>query len=200
MRMKANLNLKFVIILMSSLLTSAPSHAYEMLGLISYNFSQVSPLPSSYSKSSNGIGYTFLGRMDLGPGQLESGFQFIPVSITTNQTFEVTTSGSYWIIPLMYRYSFFPPFFSLGVGFDYAVVGTNNVITKGTQVSGLNSGYRPHFGAQVSVQTTQDLGEDLSAVLDLRYRTGLAPAINYGTESSKYNFWIIALGIQKHLE
>ena len=199
--MRPSLSLKFAIVLVISLLNTAPSHAYEMLGMISYNLAQVNPKPLNYTSSSNGIGYTFLGRMDLGPGQLESGFQFILTSIKTQETFgELKTTGSYWILPLMYRYIFLPPFFSVAVGMDYAVVGTNSLSVSGTQVNGLTSGYRSHFGTQVSLEANQDLGENLSGVIDVRYRGGLANAISFGGTGSKYNFWIIGLGIQKHLE
>lgn len=187
--------------LLFTLLVSIPSHAFEMLGMLSYNIGSLSAKPPNYRSLTDGIGYTFLGRLDLGPGQLESGFQFTPTSIATLQgATEVTANGSFWILPLMYRYSFFPPFFSLGLGFDYAVVGTNNLSISGSQAIGVTSGYQSHFGAQVSAMASQDLGEDISLVLDLRYRAGLADAITYSNVGSKYNFFIIALGIQKHLE
>ena len=85
--MRAGLRLKIAIILLISLLNPISSQAYEMLGMISYNLAQVNPKPTAYTSSTNGIGYTFLGRMDLGPGLLESGFQFILTSISTQQTF-----------------------------------------------------------------------------------------------------------------
>ena len=172
-----------------------------MVGLINYNISEVNPKPSSFLKSSNGIGYTFLGRVDFGPGLIEGGFQFTPASITTQQSFGVvTTTGTYWILPLMYRYVFLPPFFSVAAGMDYAVVGTNNLSVNGASMTGLTSGYQSHFGAQVSLEANQDLGENISGVLDVRYRAGLANAISFNNQGSHYNFWIIALGIQKHLE
>lgn len=184
-----------------SLLIAPGAQAFEMLGMFSYNLGQFTPKPTNFNSSSNGIGYTFLGRLDLGPGQLESGFQFIPTSISTQETFgELKATGSYWILPLMYRYTFFPPFLSAALGVDYAVVGTNNLSVSGTQVNGLTSGFRSHFGAQASLEANQDLGEDISLVLDVRYRAGLATAISYGSVQSKYNFWVIGLGIQKHLE
>lgn len=199
--MKADFSIKFVLLAFFCLFNPAPSSAFEMLGMISYNMGSLSANPTNYKSLSNGIGYTFLGRLDLGPGQLESGFQFTPTSINTQQSFgEVKAIGSYWILPLMYRYTFFPPFFSLGLGVDYAVVGTNNLSVSGSQVTGLTSGYLSHFGVQVSAQANQDLGENLSAVLDLRYRAGLADAITFSNVGAKYNFFIIALGIQKHLE
>lgn len=199
--MKADFRIKLALLALFTLLNPISSGAFEMLGLISYNLGQVTPKPSTYSGLSNGIGYTFLGRAEIGPGLLESGFQFTPTSITTQQTFgEVKAIGSYWILPLMYRYIFLPPFFSIAVGTDFAVVGTNNLSVGGTKVNGLTSGYRSHFGAQISLEANQDLGENLSGVLDIRYRGGLADAITFGNEGSKYNFWIIALGIQKHLE
>ena len=183
------------------LLTASSSHAYEMLGLISYNLSAIDPKPTNFTKASNGIGYTFLGRFDLGPGLIETGFQFTPTSITTTQSFgEVKVTGAYWILPIMYRYVFLPPFFSVAVGMDYAVVGSSNLSVSGAQVSGLTSGYRSHFGVQASFDVNQDLGENISAVLDLRYRQGLADAITFSNVGSHYNYWVIALGIQKHLE
>ncbi len=199
--MKSALILKISLISAILLVNPISASAFEMLGLISYNMGQVNPRPSSFKSLSDGIGYTFLGRVDLGPGQIESGFQFTPTSIVTTQTFgEITTTGSYWILPLMYRYTFIPPFFSFAVGIDYAVVGTNNFSIGGAQVNGITTGYKSHFGAQASLEANQDLGENLSAVLDVRYRGGLANAITFSNEGSRYNFWVIALGIQKHLE
>lgn len=175
------------------------ARAFEMQGMISYNLSRVGPKPTNYLESSNGIGYTFLGRLDLGPGQVESGFQFIPTSISITETNrELKFTGSYWILPLIYRLHFLPPFFSLGIGGDYAVVGTSNVTTQG--VTSVNPAYKSHFGAQASLQATQDLGENISAVLDLRYRKGLADAVTINSVSSRYDFWAISLGIQKHLD
>jgi hypothetical protein len=199
--MRSTIALKLALFLSFTALSPMQASAFEMLGLISYNFGQVNPQPSTYKSLSNGIGYTFLGRMDLGPGQLESGFQFTPTSLNYQETIgEVKATGSYWILPLLYRFTFLPPFFSIGVGVDYAVVGTNNLTVAGTSVSGQSSGYQSHFGAQVSFEANQDLGENLSAVLDVRYRAGLANAITISSEGAKYNFWIIALGIQKHLD
>jgi len=199
--MRATFGLNLALILILSALTVSPSRAYEMLGLFSYNFSNINPKPTLYSGTKNEIGYTFLGRIDLGPGLLESGFQFIPTSISTQQAFgELKTTGSYWILPLMYRYVFFPPFFSVAAGVDYAVVGSTNLSVSGNQVAGLTSGYQSHFGVQASLEANQDLGENLSLVLDLRYRQGLATAISFNNVGSHYNFFIIGLGIQKHLE
>lgn len=189
------------VILAISVLSATRAQAYEMLGLITYNLSYVDPKPANYHKVSNGIGYTFLARVDAGPGLVEAGFQFTPTSISTMQSFgEVKAIGSYWILPLMYRYVFFPPFFSIAVGGDYAVVGTSSLSVGGSQVTGLTSGYQSHFGAQASFAVNQDLGENMSAVLDLRYRQGLANAITFNNVGSRYSYWIIALGIQKHLE
>lgn len=194
------------IIALSFLLAGAGSSsafAYEMQGLISYNVSQIESKPSNFSSSGDGIGYSFLGRFDLGPGQLESGFLFTPTSITTTQsTHEVKFTGTYWIFPLMYRIHFFPPFFSFAFGGDYAVVGTTNLIYDGNTlaINNINSGYLSHFGAQASLQATQDLGEDLSLVLDLRYRKGLGTSINLSGAEPKYSFFMVGLGIQKHLE
>ena len=190
-----------ILALVFSTLSASTAQAYDMLGMFSYNFSNINPTPSLYTGTKNEIGYTFLGRIDLGPGQLESGFQFIPTSITTQQSFgELKTTGSYWILPLMYRYTFLPPFFSVAAGVDFAVVGSTNLSVSGSQVSGLTSGYQSHFGVQASLEANQDLGENLSLVLDLRYRQGLANAISFNNVGSHYNFFIIGLGIQKHLE
>ncbi len=177
--------------------------AYEMQGMISYNISQLESKPSNFSSSGDGIGYTFLGRFDLGPGQVESGFLFTPTSIATTQTtHEAKFTGTYWIFPLLYRFTFFPPFYSFGIGADYAVVGTSNLIFDGNPLpsNNINSGYLSHFGAQASLQATQDLGENLGIVLDLRYRKGLGTAISVSGADTKYSFFIIALGIQKHLD
>jgi hypothetical protein len=181
------------------LINICSARALEMQGLISYNLGKVSPEPTRYQNISNGIGYTFLGRFDLGPGQVETGFQFIPTSIALNETIgEVKYTGSHWILPLVYRFHFLPPFFSLGVGVDYAVVGTSNIVVKG--VTSASDAYKSHFGAQASLQATQDLGENISAVLDLRYRSSMGNAVQINEVGSKYSIWAISLGIQKHLD
>lgn len=194
--------ISFVLALMLTILIQIPpstAQAFEMQGMISYNLSRIDPKPTNFLDSSNGIGYTFLGRLDLGPGQIESGFQFIPTSISITETArELKFTGSYWILPVMYRLHFLPPFFSFAIGGDYAAVGTSNVTTQG--VTSASTAYRSHFGAQASVQATQDLGENISAVLDCRYRKGLASAVTINNVSSNYDFWSISLGIQKHLD
>ena len=102
----------------------------------------------------------------------------------------------------MYRYVVFPPFLSIAAGLDYALVGNNEVLIGGSALTtNPTSGYKSHFGYEISAEASQDLGENLSAVLDVRYRGGLGNAIYYtDQEVSKYSFWIIALGIQKHLD
>jgi len=192
---------KLALFALFSILSAPASHSYELLGLISYNFSQVTPAAAVYSSTKNEIGYTFLGRVDFGPGLVETGFEFIPTSITTNQSFgPAVATGNYWILPLMYRYIFLPPFLSAAIGLDYAVCGSSLLSVSGSQANGITSGYKSHFGAEVSLEANQDLGENLSLALDFRYRQGLAPAISFNNVGSNYNFLIIALGIQKHLE
>ncbi len=197
--MKKIISLGVALFLTISLVNPVRSNAIEMQGMISYNLGKIDPTPTHYTGSSNAIGYTFLGKFDLGPGQVETGFQFVPTSITTQETIgEVKHTGSFWILPLLYRFNFLPPFFSLAAGLDYAVVGTSNIVAKGVTTS--SDEYRSHFGAQASFQVTQDLGENLSAVLDFRYRNSLANAATINNDGSKYQLWVIGLGIQKHLE
>jgi hypothetical protein len=183
-------------------LSISSAQAFDMVGMVSYNIGQLSNQPSNFVEKGNSLGYDFFGRLDLGPGQIESGFLYSPVSITTKvAAANVKTAGSYWILPLLYRVQILPPFFSLAAGFDYAVEGNTNIeISGGTIPSGSNSGYRSHFGYEISAEAAQDLGENLSAVLDVRYRGGFAPAIAFSGQDTKYNFVMIALGLQKHLE
>ena len=192
-------------------LTSANTFAFEMLGLISYDISSIQNKPSNYGSTQNGLGYNFFGRIDLGPGKLESGFMYAPAGVTTHEASlgDVKMTGSYWIIPLIYRYSFYEPFFSLGVGFDYAAVGNTALTVNGApyNIASNNSGYQSHFGAEISGEATQDLGENLSAVLDVRYRMGLSNGITFlnldptvTSAQSKYNFFMIAIGLQKRLD
>lgn len=181
------------------------SHAFEMTGLVNYDISQITPKPSNYISSNQGIGYSFFGRLDLGPGQIESGFLYTPVGVTTqvaNQN--ITISGSYWILPVLYRFVFLPPFLSLAAGFDYALVGNSAIVSS--DLLNPSSGYKSHFGYEVGIEAVQDVGENLGAVLDVRYRAGIGNAISLPSESSpvqnsvKYDFLIIGLGIQKRLD
>jgi hypothetical protein len=185
------------------LLTPLSANAFDMVGLISYNMGQLSNPPSNYVDRGNALGYGFLGRLDFGPGQIESGFLYSAVSITTSKSFgEIKSKGSYWMLPLMYRFHFLPPFFSFAAGFDYAVEGYSNIEIASASLNGNggSSGYRSHFGYQLSLEAAQDLGENLSAVLDLRYRGGLGEAIAFDGQNTKYNFVMISIGLQKHLD
>jgi hypothetical protein len=175
--------------------------AFEMQGLISYDISELQNPPANYTGTENGLGYEFFGRLDLGPGKIESGFLYASTGITTNESFgPVKTTGSYWMIPLMYRIPIYEPFFSLGVGADYAIVGNTAITAAGTQLSSLTSGYKGNFGVEISGEATQDVGENLSIVFDARYREGLQKAITYDGVDSKYNFLIFSIGLQKRLE
>lgn len=175
--------------------------AIELAGLLGYHLSMFSEKPSNYESASGGVGYAFLGRVDLGPGMLESGFLAAPNSITTRQTFgNVKASGFYWIIPLMYRINILPPFFSLAVGGDYAVESSTSFSVSGAQLSSTTNGYQNHFGAQVSLEAVQDVGENLSILFDARYRQGLGTAITINSQAIKYNFLMLGIGLQKRLE
>ena len=177
------------------------SFAHEMMGMVTYNVNHLQPLSPIATQPSNAIGYTFLGRIDLGPGQVETGFQFAPISIFTHdQNTDVTYQGSYWMLPVLYRYTFLPPFFSLAVGADYAVVGTNSASVTSLVASTRSPGFQSHFGVQASLQAAQDVGEDLSVVLDIRYRTSLKNMISFNGSGARYQAWMVGLGIQKHLE
>lgn len=188
-----------------SLLFSTPAFSFEMLGLVGYGGSIFSSPPSNYQSSGGGVAYSFLGRIDLGPGQLESGFLYTQTSITNRQLFgSVKTLGSYWIIPLLYRLPVIPPFFSLAIGPDFAILGSNATSIDGSALSGSNDGFKSHFGAEISAEAVQDLGENLSAVMDLRYRHGFGDAISVKNASTSqglgYRAYVIAIGLQKRLE
>lgn len=185
------------------LLTPNTASAIELAGLVTYNMSQVSSQPSNFVSSDNGIGYAFFGRVPVGPGKIETGFLYASTGITQTVTGQnLTTQGSYWILPLMYRFDFFPPFFSIAAGLDYAVVANNEILLGGSAISSVSSGYKSHWGFQVGMAAVQDIGENLGVMLDVRYRGGLAPAIAFQNNggSTKYNFWVVGLGIQKRLE
>ena len=109
------------------------------------------------------------------------------------------------MFPVLYRVPIYDPFVSIAVGFDYAVVGNNTLTAGGGVLNGISSNYQNHFGAQVSLELTQDVGENMSIVLDGRYRRGLANGVavtntDQTVTNSKYNLIIVALGIQKRLE
>jgi hypothetical protein len=183
------------------LLSSPQAIAYEMLGLVGYDFNLMTNKPSNTVRSAGGIGYGFIGRLDLGPGRLETGFLYTPLSITTNiSTIEVKTSGSYWIVPVLYRYEIVPPFLSMALGADYAIQGSTNIAANGSLGNAASTEFQNHFGLEASLEAAQDLGEDLSLVLDIRYRYALGDAITLSNQALKYNFTMVAIGFQKRLE
>lgn len=175
----------------------------ELMGMVGYSITDVQTPPSIYLGKDNAVSLGFLAQLELGPGKLETGFLYSKAAITVNEPFGRTNiSGTYWMVPVLYRYSFLDPFFSLGAGFDYAVVGTRGLTVNGAEVSNISvgSGFRGHWGLQFSFQAEQDLGEDVSVFLDVRRRQGLAEAIAVGTESTRVHFWMLSLGIQKRLD
>ena len=185
------------------LIFQAPlAHSIELLGLISYDGSAYAKKPSNYVSSGGGIGYGFAGRLELGPGLIESGFRYTATSVTTSELFgNVKTTGSFWIIPLLYRVYVVPPFLSLAIGPDYAILSNTQIELNSSSLGGnYSSGYRSHFGLEASAEALQDLGENLSAVLDVRYRYGLADTINLDGTGLRYQAYIISIGIQKRLE
>jgi hypothetical protein len=195
------LNVLILCATLSGLFQTSNAHAFEMLGMIAYDGAINTPTPSTFQKSGGGIGYDFFGRLALGPGFMESGFLFTQTSITTNEPFgTVKTSGSFWIIPLLYRIYVLPPFLSIALGPDYAVLGTNAISIHDSSVGTGTGGYHSHFGLEGSIEAVQDVGENLGIVVDLRYRRGLANAIILDGTSVRYDSFMISLGIQKQLQ
>jgi hypothetical protein len=191
----------FTILTLLALASPAPARAVEWMGMIGYNINQVATPHSRFVDKDNGIGYGFLGRLEVGRGRLESGFLYSKASITSREgSADAVINGTYWIFPLLYRYTFLEPFFSVAAGIDYAAVGSRSATINGSPISGVSSGFRGHWGAQIGLEAEQDLGENLSAVLDVRYRAGLADAIAFGGEGTKINFWWLALGLQKRFD
>ncbi len=183
------------------LFASSHAHAFEMLGLVTNNGSLFSPSAPNQVDTSGGIGYAFFGRLEMGPGSIESGFLYSQASITTRQSYgDVKNQAGYWILPVLYRYQFLPPFFSIAAGPDIAILGSNKVSVDQTLYTVPTSGFKTNFGAEVSLEATQDLGENLSAVLDARYRKGFGNAITVSGVGITYNSYVIALGLQKRLE
>ena len=178
------------------------AHAFEVAGLVGYAGSHYSNKPTQYLESTGGVGYEFIARTDLGPGMIESGFVYSPTSVSyTLGSSEVTADGSFWIIPLLYHFSIYPPFLSMSLGPDFALKGNTHYTIQGPSISPSDSGFQSHFGAQASLQTTQDLGENISAIIDIRYRLGLSHAISIlSTETTKFNFFMVSLGIQKRFD
>ena len=176
--------------------------AIEMAGFAGYTGSLHPTKPAEYVRSTGGVGYGFLARMDLGPGQIESGFLYTPTSMTyIVGASDVKANGSYWILPLQYRIPIYAPFLSLAIGPDFALKGSTSYAIEGASVNPSASGYKSHFGVQSSVQVSQDLGENLSAILDLRYRHGLNTAITViNSQTTRLNLFMISLGIQKRLD
>lgn len=183
-------------------LLQGPSWAIELAGFTGSHIQNLSPRDPSFVGSGGGIGYGFTARIEAGIGSIESGFLFSPVSTTfTVGTNEVRAGGSYWILPMLYRIPLVTPFITLGIGPDFAVRGGTSYTIQGTSLaSAPASGFRSHFGVQASVQAIQDVGENLAAVLDLRYRQGIGPAISVQSTPSTLGTLMISLGIQKRLE
>jgi hypothetical protein len=165
----------------------ASAHAIEITGLTGYHLSSPSPKDPSHLSTKGGVGYGFFTR---------------PVSTTFSVgTNEVRAGGSYWILPVIFRIPLFSPFLSIGFGPDFGVRGGTSFTIQGTSLaSAPASGFRSHFGAQVSLQATQELGDHLGAVLDLRFRQGIGPAISVQSTTSTLSTTQISLGIQKRLD
>jgi hypothetical protein len=180
----------------------ASAHAIEITGLTGYHLSSPSPKDPSHLSTKGGVGYGFFTRFELAYGALESGLLFTPVSTTFSVgTNEVRAGGSYWILPVIFRIPLFSPFLSIGFGPDFGVRGGTSFTIQGTSLaSAPASGFRSHFGAQVSLQATQELGDHLGAVLDLRFRQGIGPAISVQSTTSTLSTTQISLGIQKRLD
>ena len=194
--------MKLILILLSSVLISATTHAIplELTGLVGYDVNLMSNKPSNTTDTHGGVTYGFSARTDFFAGKIETGFLYTPLSITTTNPFlgDEKSSGAYWIVPLLYRFDVFPPFLTLAFGPDYAVVGNNTLSLNAGNYT--TSAYNSHFGGEVSAQGVQDLGENLSAVLDIRYRAGFSDAITINNQGTKFNFLLIAFGLQKRLE
>lgn len=177
------------------------ARTFEMMGSVHYVIPQLSPNPNSFSKSTNAVGYGFSGRLELGPGQVESGFQYVPVGFMSNHSFgKVETTAGYWTFPILYRFYLFEPFFSIAGGLDYALVGNTRINSTSTNANDLTSGFVSHFGYVFNFEAKQDVGNNLSLVLDFRFRQGLAPAITFDRTSSTLRWFAIGIGIQKLLE
>jgi hypothetical protein len=184
------------------LMLASTAQAVEMAGFVGYTGSIYPTKPAEYVRTTGGIGYGFLTRMDFGPGQIESGFLYTPTSMTyTVGASEVKANGSYWILPLQYRIPLYAPFLSFSFGPDFALKGSTSYSIEGASVNPSASGYKSHFGIQSSLQASQDLGENLSAILDVRYRQGLNTAITViNGQTTRLNLFMISLGIQKRLD
>ena len=196
------MKIKYLALLALAFVCAPKANAFEVYGLVSYDGSVYSGKPSNVTDTGGGVGYGFFGRLDLGPGQIESGFLYTVTSVTTQEVFgSAKTSGSFWEIPILYRIYVLPPFVSVALGPDYAILGYNRVTVDGGNVAdGFSSGYKSHFGFEADVQALQDLGENLSGVLDFRYRYGLADALHIDGVGMRYQAFTISLGLQKRLE
>jgi hypothetical protein len=192
----------FLLLGLSFGLLGEPSRALEVTGFTGWHSQSASPKDPSFSGSGGGIGYGFSTRVDAGFGGWESGFLFSPVSLNFNVgTSEVRAGGSYWILPIIYRIPLIAPFITFGLGPDFAVRSGTSYTIQGTSLaSAPASGFRSHFGAQASVQAVQEVGENLAAVLDLRYRQGIGPAISIQSTPSTLATFMISLGVQKRLD
>jgi hypothetical protein len=193
---------KMILKLLLSLVLFSPfiaeARTFEMMGMVHYANPSFRPNPTGFVQDGGGIGYAFFGRLELGPGLLESGFLYAPVSYTYATAITIgrndKVSSSYWTLPLLYRYEFFAPYLSIATGLDYAIEG-GTLSSLAGQLTGTNA-YQSHFGWVTSFQAKQDVGENLSIVFDLRYRQGLSP----GVLNSRISFMTFGLGLIKHLE
>ncbi len=184
----------------SSAVACSPAHAVEMVGFAGYASSLYASKPTGVSNTSGGIGYGFLTRFDLGAGMIEGGFLYTPTSMTWSVGGnDVKASGSYWILPIQYHLPIYLPYLSISIGPDFAIMGNTSYSYPGSTLPSAEK-FKSHFGAQVSVQASQDLGENLSAVIDLRYREGIGSAFTINNQSTRLNFFMTSFGIQKRLE
>ena len=179
---------------------------FEMMGIVHSVLSQHNPKPPSFQDQGGGLGYAFFGRLEVGPGMIETGFSYLPTSMTVrqvNQSIEI--SGSYWTLPLLYRVELWAPYVSFAAGMDYGIVGGTQVSVNGP-LQGATVNYVSHFGAVASLQIKQDVGENLSLMLDVRYRVGMRDALSVPDPSqgistaSTLRMTSIGIGLVKHLE
>jgi hypothetical protein len=115
-----------------------------------------------------GFHFGILARQDSQIATLEGGV------LRTSASRNSVREEKVWILPALVSIPVRAPFVSLALGPDYAITPSS------------------HFGLESAMELNQDLGNNFSAIVDIRYREGLG--------GNGLRFFLGSFGLQKRLE